>query len=137
MDEMLTGDLNQVLRRIIGEVEPTARRWCLWTRSLGGGSERCRQQCAQRAAAVRAGAWRAEIKWQPTTFPIRDDFAAVDNDPVFTVSHKLIWVRHIVERNSMLRKIETMTMRGWATLPGLHPFRIGNDGLTIFSPAPS
>ena len=43
---------------------------------------------------------------------------------MFTVADGLIWLRQSVQRNSMVRKIEIMKMRGQATLPGLHTFRI-------------
>jgi circadian clock protein KaiC len=35
----------------------------------------------------------------------------------------------------MVRKMEVMKMRGQATLPGLHSFRIGAAGLEVFAPA--
>ena len=35
----------------------------------------------------------------------------------------------------MVRKIEIMKMRGQATLPGLHTFRISNAGIEVFPPA--
>ncbi len=47
----------------------------------------------------------------------------------------LIWLRQSVQRNSMVRKMEIMKMRGQPTLPGLHTFRIGGSGLEVFPPA--
>jgi len=40
-----------------------------------------------------------------------------------------------VQRNSMVRKMEVMKMRGQPTLPGLHTFRIGAEGVEVFPPA--
>jgi circadian clock protein KaiC len=54
---------------------------------------------------------------------------------VFTVADGLIWLRQSVQRNSMVRKMEVMKMRGQATLAGLHTFRIGRAGLEVFAPA--
>jgi circadian clock protein KaiC len=47
----------------------------------------------------------------------------------------LIWLRQSVQRNSMVRKIEVMKMRGQPTLPGLHTFRISKAGIKVFAPA--
>ena len=51
-----------------------------------------------------------------------------------TVCDGLIWLRQSVERNSMVRKMEIRKMRGQATIPGLHTFRISNAGVEVFAP---
>jgi len=73
--------------------------------------------------------------WQATTFLI--DIYAADTaaNPVHTVSDGLIRMQQDVQRNSMVRKIEIMKMRGQATLPGMHTFRISNAGIRVFAPA--
>src|SRR4029453_4255428 len=73
--------------------------------------------------------------WQATTFLIGEYFSETDANPVFTVSDGLIWLRQSVQRNSMVRKMEIMKMRGQPTLPGLHTFRIAAAGLEVFAPA--
>jgi circadian clock protein KaiC len=72
--------------------------------------------------------------WQATTFLIGEYFSEVDPNPVFTVADGLIWLRQSVQRNSMVRKLEIMKMRGQPTLPGLHSFRIGLAGIEVFAP---
>jgi len=54
---------------------------------------------------------------------------------VHTVSDGLICLQQSVQRNSMVRKIEIIKMRGQATLPGLHTMRISNAGIRVFAPA--
>ncbi len=73
--------------------------------------------------------------WQATTFLIGEYFDETDANPVFTVADGLIWLRQSVERNSMVRKMQILKMRGQPTLPGLHTFRINQDGLQVFPPA--
>ncbi len=73
--------------------------------------------------------------WQATTFLIGEYFDEVDANPVFTVADGLIWLRQSVQRNSMVRKLEIMKMRGQPTLPGLHTFRIDRTGVRVFAPA--
>jgi circadian clock protein KaiC len=73
--------------------------------------------------------------WQATTFLIGEYFTESDANPVFTVADGLIWLRQSVQRNSMVRKMEIMKMRGQPTLPGLHTFRISTAGIEVFAPA--
>ncbi len=75
--------------------------------------------------------------WQATSFLIGEYVSELDASPVFTVADGLIWMRQSVLRNSMVRKIEVLKMRGQANLSGLHTFRIGANGLTVFAPAGS
>ncbi len=73
--------------------------------------------------------------WQATTFLLGEYFNELDSNPIFTVADGLIWLRQSVQRNSMVRKMEIMKMRGQPTLPGLHTFRIADSGITVFPPA--
>ena len=75
--------------------------------------------------------------WQATTFLIGEYFVETDANPVFTVADGLIWLRQSVQRNSMVRKLEIMKMRGQPTLPGLHTFRIDNGGVAGVRAAPA
>lgn len=72
--------------------------------------------------------------WQATTFLVGEYFSETDANPVFTVADGLIWLRQSVQRNSMVRKMEILKMRGQATLPGLHTFRIDHAGVRVFAP---
>jgi circadian clock protein KaiC len=62
-------------------------------------------------------------------------FSENDANPVFTVADGLIWLRQSVQRNSMVRKMEILKMRGQPTLPGLHTYRISTAGVEVFAPA--
>jgi circadian clock protein KaiC len=73
--------------------------------------------------------------WQATTFLIGEYFNETDANPVFTVADGLIWLRQSVQRNSMVRKMEILKMRGQPTLPGLHTYRISGAGIEVFAPA--
>ena len=44
----------------------------------------------------------------------------------------LFWLYQNVERNSIVRKMQVMKMRGQVTVPGLHTFRITDAGLQTF-----
>lgn len=81
--------------------------------------------------------------WQATTFLV-GEYESEDaaNDPVFTVSDGIIWLHQSVDRNSIVRKLQVVKMRGLAPLPGLHTMRVTSDGIQVFPrilkrPAPS
>jgi circadian clock protein KaiC len=72
--------------------------------------------------------------WQATTFLIGEyTEAEVRDNPVFTVADGLIWLSQSVERNSIVRKLQIIKLRGQGTVPGLHMFRITDAGLQAFS----
>ena len=74
--------------------------------------------------------------WQATTFLIGEYDSDVGQNPVFTVSDGLVWMRQSVQENSVVRKMEIMKMRGQPSLPGLHTFRISETGVQGFAPPP-
>jgi circadian clock protein KaiC len=71
--------------------------------------------------------------WQATTFLVGEfQLADADTHPVFTVADGLMWLYQSVDRNSMVRKMNVMKMRGQASIPGLHTFRISERGIHVF-----
>ena len=71
--------------------------------------------------------------WQATTFLIGEYVEGeLRDNPVFTVADGLFWLYQSVERNSIVRKMQVMKLRGQESVPGLHTFRITGDGLQTF-----
>jgi circadian clock protein KaiC len=71
--------------------------------------------------------------WQATTFLVGEYAdAEVRDNPVFTVADGLIWLYQSVDRNSIVRKMQIVKMRGQPNVPGLHTFRITDGGLQTF-----
>jgi circadian clock protein KaiC len=72
--------------------------------------------------------------WKATTFLIGEySEAELRDNPVFTVADGLLWLFQQVDRNSVVRKMQIMKLRGQASVPGLHTFRITEAGLQAFS----
>jgi circadian clock protein KaiC len=72
--------------------------------------------------------------WEATTFLIGEySESEVHDNPVFTVADGLFWLFQQVDRNSVVRKMQIMKLRGQASVPGLHTFRITEAGLQAFS----
>jgi circadian clock protein KaiC len=71
--------------------------------------------------------------WQATSFLIGEYVEAeIRDNPVFTVADGLLWLYQSVERNSIVRKMQVMKLRGQESVPGLHTFRITEAGLQAF-----
>src|SRR6266852_4825254 len=70
---------------------------------------------------------------QATTFLVGEYGSSEPRDyTLFTMADGILWLSQIVNRNSMVRKIQAIKMRGLDTQPGLHTFRITRDGVRIF-----
>jgi circadian clock protein KaiC len=71
---------------------------------------------------------------EATTFLVGEYLESEMRDnPVFTVADGLFWLSQNVERNSIVRKLQVMKLRGQASVPGLHTVRITDAGLQAFS----
>ncbi len=72
--------------------------------------------------------------WEATTFLVGEYVPdEVRDNPVFTVADGLIWLSQVAERNSVVRKLQVMKLRGQASVPGLHTIRISEEGVQAFS----
>ena len=133
-DEVMTGNFDRVLARIVEEVERFEPALVMVDsfRSVVQSSQGSRngdtdlQQFVQRLGMHLT-------TWQATTFLI-GEYMALESDanPVFTVADGILWMAQSIQRNSMVRKIQVTKMRGHATIAGLHTFRISSDGIQIF-----
>jgi len=71
--------------------------------------------------------------WQATTFLVGEYLESEMRDnPVFTVADGILWLFQSSERNSTVRKLRVMKMRGQAPVLGLHTFRITQNGIEVF-----
>jgi circadian clock protein KaiC len=75
--------------------------------------------------------------WEATTFLIGEFTEPESRDhPVYTIADSLLALSQRVERNSIVRKLQVVKLRGQSELPGLHTFRITGDGLKVFPRIP-
>ncbi len=133
-DDTVSGDLNRVLARIVSAVEQYAPALVFVDsfRSVALASQGDAkgflglQHFVQKLGMLMTS-------WQATTFLIGEYFDDAEPSPVFTVADGMIWLQQSVQRNSMVRKVEIKKMRGQATQPGLHTFRIGGSGIRVFA----
>jgi circadian clock protein KaiC len=133
-DEVMKQDLDAVLGEIIkqvtalnpGIVVVDSFRTVL-LKAVADESEAKMQSFIQRLAQFLTS-------WEATTFLVGEYVPEeMRNSPVFTIADGLIWLTQLTERNSVVRKLQVQKLRGQASVPGLHTFRIGDDGLQAFS----
>jgi circadian clock protein KaiC len=134
-DEVLSGDLDRVLKRIVDEVEAhtpglvfvDSFRTVMLASQGGVTPLLTLHQFTHNLGLLMTS-------WQATTFLMGEYIVDAEPNPVFTVADGLIWLRQSVQRNSSVRKMEVQKMRGQDSLAGLHTFRIGRAGLHVFAP---
>jgi len=130
---VLDQDLGAVLEAIVKEVEAYKPRIVVVDtfrtvarKALSAGKEMELQSFVQSLALQLTS-------WQATTFLIGEWVESEPRDnPVFTVADGLFWLFQSVERNSIVRKLQVMKLRGQESVPGMHTFRITNTGLHTF-----
>jgi len=136
--EVMERDLEEVLKRIVGEVERAKPGLVAVDsfRSIGrrrGNSEREAtsglDQFVQRLALHLTS-------WEVTSFLLGEYTEEEQRNPVFTVADGILWLSQATDRNSVVRKLQVVKTRGRAPMPGLHTFRITDDGLQIFPRIP-
>ncbi len=132
---VLDKDLNTVLEEIVKEVEAAnpaivvvdSFRTMMRKSKAGNTGESELQNFLQQLALHLAS-------WQATTFLIGEYGAEeLTYNPVFTVADGLFWLSQNAERNSVIRKLEVIKLRGQESVPGLHTFRITSAGVQAFS----
>lgn len=71
--------------------------------------------------------------WEATTFLVGEYVQEEMRDnPIFTVADGLFWLSQVAERNSVVRKLQIVKLRGQDSVPGLHTIRISDAGLQAF-----
>ena len=137
-EEALAPDLNAVLARMIAEVERLKPAIVVVDsfRTLtgrDGESSRARQmdieEFIQRLALHLT-------TWEVTSFLIGEYSEREQRNPVFTVADGVFWMSQVTDRNSVVRKVQVVKVRGRAPMPGLHTYRLTGKGVQIFPRIP-
>lgn len=135
--ELLDHGLDAVLDRIVAEVEATSPKLvfvdsfrAVVRRAMEPGQMGL-QGFVQRLSLHLTG-------WEATTFLVGEyEERESESNPIFTVADGILWLSQAVSRNSVVRKIQVVKMRGQSTIPGLHTVKISNDGVRVYPRLPS
>ncbi|HUX30466.1 MAG TPA: ATPase domain-containing protein [Thiobacillus sp.] len=132
--ELLKGDFDRVLARIAEEVKTYAPSLVFVDsfRSVVQSAKREDQSVSNLQRFVQQLGMQM-TGWQATTFLIGEYLTPeAESSPVFTVADGILWLSQNLHRNSMVRKMQVVKMRGQAQAPGLHTFRMSDAGLQVF-----
>ena len=132
--DLLEGDFDRVLSRIAEEVKGYAPSLVFVDsfRSVVQSVKSEEKDVSQLQRFVQQLGMQM-TNWQATTFLIGEYLTLeAESSPVFTVADGILWLSQNLHRNSMVRKIQVVKMRGQAQAPGLHTFRISNEGVQVF-----
>ncbi len=132
--DLVEGDFGRVLSRIAEEVKDYApslvfvdsfRSVVLSGKHEERGTSELQQFVQQLGMQM--------TSWQATTFLIGEYLIPESEaSPIFTVADGILWLTQSLHRNSMVRKMQVVKMRGQAQAPGLHTFRMSEDGIRVF-----
>ncbi len=132
--DLLEGNLERVLSRIAEEVKDYEPRF-VFVDSF--------RSVVQLAKLKERGASELQrfiqqlvmkmTNWQATTFLVGEYMTSeTESSPVSTVADGILRLSQNLHRNSMVRKIQVVKIRGQAQAPGLHTFRISDEGIQVF-----
>ena len=136
--EAAAGDLDAVLERIVAEVERHTPSIVVVDSFRTIGSH-ARVGDAAAATGLEQFVQRLALQltsWETTSFLISEYEADEQRHPVFTVADGILWMSQVADRNSVVRKLRVVKLRGQGFMPGLHTFRINDSGLQVFPRIP-
>jgi circadian clock protein KaiC len=135
-DDVASGKLDRVLARITQEVETSGaglvfvdsfRSIMVEARQLPRGSLGLQQFIQQLGIHLSS--------WQATSFLVGEYPSDTEPHPVFTLADGLLSLEQSVFRNSMVRQLQVLKMRGGSSRPGRQTFRISSSGIEVFPAA--
>jgi len=131
-DEALSNDLGKVFEAIVAKIDEVSPKIVIVdsfrtlipeTSTTGTTTV---QEFVQRLATKLTS-------WEATTFLLGEyPETEIRENPVFTMADGLLTMTQRVERNSMVRQVRVLKMRGNAPQPGLHTIRISDQGVQAF-----
>jgi len=76
--------------------------------------------------------------WEATTFLIGEyEERELECNPLFTIADGIVWISQVTDRNSIVRKVQVVKMRGQGQVPGLHTIKITEAGVRVYPRLPN
>jgi len=136
-EEALDGDLESVLAKIVNEVEALRPAVVVVDsfRSLVRAtpqdhSDHSIERFVQRLALHLT-------TWEVTSLLIGEYQEQELRNPIFTIADGIVWLSQDVDRNSVVRKIQVVKVRGLGHMPGLHTLKMTDAGVRVFPRVPT
>jgi circadian clock protein KaiC len=137
-EEVLEQDLQTVLDRIVTEVE-RAKPGIIVVDSFRTITVRSAEREVPDSTTLDHFVQRLSLhltSWEVTSFLLGEYAEPDQRNPVFTVADGVFWLTQVTDRNSVVRKLQVIKARGRAPMPGLHTFRMTDDGVQVFPRIP-
>ena len=136
--EVTERDLGEVLRRIVSETE-RVKPGIVIVDSFR--TIRAQYRTGEPVATFELDQFVQRLamnltSWEVTSFLLGEYTEEEQRNPVFTVADGILWLSQATDRNSVVRKLQVVKTRGRAPMPGLHTFRITDNGLQVFPRIP-
>jgi len=144
-EEVISGDLGAVLVRMTAEVERVMPGIVVVDsfRSMRSdpGVVVALGEGAPLSAAMAPDAFVQRLalhltSWEVTSLLIGEYTELEQRQPLFTIADGILWLTQATYRNSVVRQLQTVKIRGQAHMPGLHTMRISDDGIDVFPRIP-
>ncbi len=128
--QALDGGMPKVLETVLREIEQSSpgivvvdsfRAMVRSVLGAGPGGERDLTDFMQRLAL-------ALTAYETTSFLVGEYSDGEHDSAVFAVADGLLWLYQAIDRNSVVRKLHVMKMRGQGQIPGLHTARSPTPG---------
>lgn len=132
-EEVLDGDLDRVMTRIaaeVGQLRPgivviDSFRALVRPHVDAQDADLALEHFVQRLALHLT-------TWDVTSFLVGEYQEQELRNPIFTVADGILWLFQAVDRNSVVRKLQLLKMRGMGSMPGLHTVRMTGKGVQVF-----
>lgn len=135
--ELLADGLEKVLTRIVTEVEATSPKLVF----IDSFRAVVRKAAEPEQMELQSFVQRLSLhltSWEATTFLIGEyETAEAESNPIFTIADGIVWLSQATSRNSIVRKVQVVKMRGQGQVPGLHTMKISEAGLRVYPRLPN
>ena len=135
--EVLAEGLDKVLERLVAEVEATSPKLVF----VDSFRAVVRRSVEPNQLDLQDFLQRLSVhltSWEATTFLIGEyDAGEADCNPIFTVADGILWLSQVAHRNSVVRKMQVVKMRGQGQIPGLHTMKMSDEGIRIYPRLPN
>jgi len=136
-DELLKTGVEAVLTRILAEVEGTSPGF-VFVDSFRELAQRSRHTEQTTLASFVERLSIHLTAWEATTFLVGEcEERGGELSPIFTAADGILWLSQVVSRNSVVRKLQIVKLRGQATIPGLHTMKMSGSGVRVYPRLPN
>lgn len=136
-DELVEHGLDAVLTRIVKEVEATSPK-LVFVDSFRAVIDKAKESGPTQLQAFVQRLSLQLTSWEATTFLIGEYEAhEADANPIFTIADGILWISQVTNRNSVVRKVQVVKVRGQGQVPGLHTMKISSAGVRVYPRLPN